>query len=72
MYNDSIDIIYYNFTTTLSAIINKLSSEVSYKKYNITSNPIYDTDHKIARKSIRDAPNKTAKLEKINMYKAFI
>ena len=63
-YNDNIDLIYYNFTITLSNTINNFSTEVSHKKNNRTSNPWYENDCKIAKRVIRDAHNDTAKLEK--------
>lgn len=45
---------------------------MSYKKDNKTSNPWYDNDYKSAKKAIRDAPNKSMKLEKISVYKTHI
>jgi hypothetical protein len=71
-YKDNIEEIYHNFTTTLSTSINKFAFEVSYKNDNRTTNPWYDKECKIARKSIRDASNEPLKLDKINMYKALI
>jgi hypothetical protein len=71
-YKDNIEEIYHNFTTTLSTSINKFSFEVSHKKNNRTTNPWYDKECKIARKSIRDASNEPLKLDKINTYKALI
>jgi hypothetical protein len=71
-YKDNIEELYHNFTTTLSNSINKFSFEVSYKKNNRTTNPWYDKECKIARKSIRDASNESLKLDKINTYKALI
>ena len=71
-YNDNIDLIYHDFTTTLSTTINKFSIEVSYKKNNKTLNLWYDNNYKIFWKAIRDAPSETAKLEKISTYKDFI
>ena len=71
-YKDNIEELYHNFTTTLSTSINKFSFEVSYKKNNRTTNPWYDKECKIARKSIRDASNESLKLNKINTYKALI
>jgi hypothetical protein len=71
-YKDNIEEHYRNFTTTLSTSINKFSFEVSYKKNNRMTNPWYDKECKIARKSIRDASNESLKLDKINTYKALI
>jgi hypothetical protein len=71
-YKDNIEEIYHNFTTTLSTSINKFSFEVSYKKNNRTTNPWYDKECKIYRKTIRDASNESLKLDKINTYKALI
>jgi hypothetical protein len=71
-YKDNIEELYHNFTTTLSTSINKFSFEMSYKKNNRTTNPWYDKECKIARKSIRDASNESLKLDKINTYKALI
>jgi hypothetical protein len=71
-YKDNIEELYHNFTTTLSTSINKFSFEVFHKKNNRTTNPWYDKECKIARKSIRDASNEPLKLDKINMYKALI
>jgi hypothetical protein len=71
-YKDNIEELYHNFTTTLSTSINKFSFEVSYKKNNRTTNPWYDEECKIVRKSIRDASNESLKLDKINTYKALI
>ena len=71
-YKDNIEELYHNFTTTLSASINKFSFEVSHKKNNRTTKPWYDKECKIARKGIRDASNEPLKLNKINTYKALI
>jgi hypothetical protein len=71
-YKDINKELYHNFTTTLSTSINKFSFEVSYKKNNRTTNPWYDKECKIARKSIRDASNESLKLDKINTLKALI
>jgi 2-succinyl-5-enolpyruvyl-6-hydroxy-3-cyclohexene-1-carboxylate synthase len=71
-YKDNIEDVYHSFTTTLSTSINKFSFEVSYKKNNRTTNPWYDKECKIVRKSIRDASNESLKLEKINVYKSLI
>jgi exonuclease III len=71
-YKDNIEELYHNFTTTLSTSINKFSFEVSHKKNNRTTNPWYDKECKIARKSIRDASNEPLKLDKISTYKALI
>jgi len=72
IYKDNIEEIYHNFTTTLSTSINKFSFEVSYKKNNRTTNPWYDKECKIARKSIRDASNESLKHDKINTYESLI
>jgi hypothetical protein len=69
-YKDNIEELYHNFTTTLSTSIHKFSFEVSHKKNNRTTNPWYDKECKIARKSISDASNEPLKLDKINTYKA--
>jgi hypothetical protein len=45
---------------------------VSYKNNNRTTNPWYDKECKIDRKSIRDASNESLKLDKINTYKTLI
>jgi hypothetical protein len=71
-YKDNIEDLYHNFTTTLSTSINKFSIEVLCKKKNRTTNPWYDNECKIARKSIRDASNESLKPDKINTYKALI
>jgi hypothetical protein len=71
-YKDINEELCHNFTTTLSTSINKFSFEVSYEKNNITNNPWYDKECKIARKAIRDASNESLKLDKINTYKALI
>jgi hypothetical protein len=71
-YKDNIEELYHNFTTTLSTFINKFSFKVSCKKNNRMTNPWYDKECKIARKSIRDASNESLKLNKINMYKSLI
>jgi hypothetical protein len=71
-YKDNIEQLYHNFTTTLSTSINKFSIEVSYKKNNRMTNPWYDKECKISRKSIRDAYNESLKLDKINTYKSLI
>jgi hypothetical protein len=71
-YKDNIEDLYHNFTTTLSTSINKFSFEVSCKSNNRTTNPWYDKECKIARKSIRDASNESLKLDKINTYKSLI
>jgi hypothetical protein len=47
------------------------SSVVDYVISNMT-NPWYDKECKIARKSIRDASNESLKLDKINTYKSLI
>lgn len=72
MYNDNIDHIYHNFSTTLSTTINKFSIEVSSKKNNKNSNPFYNNNCKISKKAIRDTPNETLSIEKINIYKSLI
>jgi hypothetical protein len=71
-YKDNIEYLYHNFTTTLSTFINKLSFDVSCKKNNRMTNPWYDKECKIIRKSIRDAYNESLKLDKINTYKSVI
>ena len=71
-YKDKIEDFYHSFTTTLSTSINEFSFEVSYKTNNRTTNPWYDKECKISRKSIRDASNDPLKLDKINTYKALI
>jgi hypothetical protein len=71
-YKDNIEELYHNFTTTLSTSINKFSFKVSHKKNNRMTNPWYDKECKISRKSIRDASNESLKLNKINKYKSLI
>jgi hypothetical protein len=71
-YKDNIEDLYHNFTTTLSTSINKFSFKVSCKKNNRMTNPWYDKECKISRKSIRDASNESLKLDKINTYKSLI
>jgi hypothetical protein len=58
---DNIEDLYHNFMTTLSTSINKFSIEVLCKKENRMTNPWYDKECKIARKSIRDASNESLK-----------
>jgi hypothetical protein len=70
-YKDNIEELYHNFTTTLSTSINKFSFEVSYKNNNRMTNPWYDKECKISRKSIRDASNESLKLDKINRKKMY-
>jgi hypothetical protein len=45
---------------------------VLLKKKNNTTNPWYDNECKIARKTIRDASNASLKYDKINRYKTLI
>jgi hypothetical protein len=71
-YKENIEDLYHNFTTTLSTSINKFSFEVSCKNNNRGTNPWYDNECKISRKSIRDASNEFLKLDKINTYKSLI
>ena len=71
-YKDNIEEFYHNFTTTLSTSISKFSFEVSHKKNNRKTNPWYDKECKIARKSIRDAFNESLKIDKINAYRYLI
>jgi len=71
-YKDYIENLYHNFTRTLPSSISNFSTKVSYKNNNITAKPWYDNDCKIGRKVIRDAPNETLKLDKINTYKYLI
>jgi hypothetical protein len=71
-YQNNIEVDYQNFTTILSTSINKFSIEVLCKKKNSTTNPWYDNECKIARKSIRDASNASLKYDKINRYKTLI
>jgi hypothetical protein len=71
-YKNNIEDLYHNFMTTLSTSINKFSIEVLCKKKNRTTNPWYDNECKIARKSIRDASNESLKYDKIKRYKALI
>jgi hypothetical protein len=71
-YQNNIEADYHNFTTTLSTSINKFSIEVLCKKKNNTTNPWYDNECKIVRKSIRDASNASLKYDKINRYKTLI
>jgi hypothetical protein len=53
-YENNIEANYQNFTTTLSTSINNFSIEVLRKKKKNTTNPWYDNEYKIAKKSIRD------------------
>jgi hypothetical protein len=69
-YKDNIRHLYHNFTITLSTYIHKLSFEVSFKKNNRTTNPLYDKECKIYRKVIRDDSNESLKLD--NTYKSLI
>jgi hypothetical protein len=71
-YKENIEHLYHDFTTTLSTSINKFSFVVSCKKNNRTTNPWYDKECKIIKKSIRDASNESLKIDKINMYKSLI
>jgi hypothetical protein len=66
-------------TLTLNFVMHKIPIEENYvsievlcKKKNRTTNPWYDNECKIARKSIRDASNESLKYDKINRYKALI
>ena len=72
LYQNNMEVDYHNFTTTLSTSINNFSIEVLHKKKNSTTNPWYDNECKIARKSIRDASNASLKYDKINRYKTLI
>jgi hypothetical protein len=71
-YKDNIEDLYHNFTTTLSTYINKFSFELSCKKNNRKTNPWFDKECEIARKSIMDASNESLKLDNINMHKSLI
>jgi hypothetical protein len=71
-YKNNIEDIYHNFTTILSTSIKKFSIEVLCKKKNKISNPWYDNECKLARKSIRDACNESFKYDNINRYKSLI
>jgi hypothetical protein len=71
-YKDIIDYLYHNFTTSLYTSINKFTFEISFKNKNITTNPWYDREFKIARKVVRDASNEFFKLKRINTYKSII
>ena len=71
-YKDNIEELYHNFTTTLYTSVNKFSFEVSYKNNNRMTNPWYDTECKISRKSIIDASNESLKIDKINTYTSLI
>ena len=68
-YNNNSDQIYYHFTTILSNTINNFLNDISFKKSNRNSNPWYDQDCKISRKTIRDAPIEIIKLQNTNIYK---
>jgi hypothetical protein len=72
MYQNNIEADYESFTTIISNSIKKFSIEVLCKKKNNTTNPWYDNECKIARKSIRDASNMSLKYDKINRYKTII
>ena len=71
-YQNNIEVDYQNFTTILSTSVKKFSIEVLCKKKNNTTNPWYDNECKIARKSNRDAANESLKYDKINRYKTLI
>jgi len=62
-----IEDLYHNFTTTLSASINKFSIEVSSNKRNRKNNLWYDKDCKNARREINEALDKSLKID--NIYK---
>ena len=68
----NIEFDYNNFTTTLSNSIKNFSIEMPHKNKNNTTNPCYNNECKIARKSIRDASNGSLKYDKINRYKTLI
>ena len=67
---DNIEDLYHNFTTTLSYSINKFSIEVSSNKINSKTNPWYDKYCKSARREIKEALDKSLKIDKIQIYKA--
>jgi len=69
---NNIEVNYLNFTTTISTSINKFSLEMLRKNKSNTTNPWYDNECKIARKTIRDASNASLKYDKINKYKTLI
>jgi hypothetical protein len=71
-YKNNIEDLYHNFMTTLSTSIKQLSIKVLRKRKNRISNPSYDNECKLARKTIRYAYNKSLKYNKINRYKALI
>jgi hypothetical protein len=71
-YKDNIEDLYHNFTTTLSTSINKFSFEVSCKNNNRMTNPWYDKECKISKKSIRDYSNDSLKIDNIITYKSLI
>ena len=71
-YKDNIEDLYHNFTTTLSTSINKFSFEVSCKNNNRVTNPWYDKECKISKKSIRDYSNDSLKIDNIITYKSLI
>jgi hypothetical protein len=71
-YQNNIEVDYHSLTSTLSTSINNLSIQVLCKNKNNISNPWYDNECKIARKSIRDASSESFKYDKINRYKTLI
>ena len=71
-YRDNIEDLYHNFTTTLSNSINKFSFEVSCKNNNRMTNPWYEKEFKISKKSIRDYSNDSLKIDNIITYKSLI
>ena len=71
-YKDNIEDLYHNFTTTLSTSINKFSFEVSCKNNNKMTNPWYDKECKISKKSITDYSNDSLKIDNIITYKSLI
>ena len=71
-YKDNFEELYLNFIATLSTSINKFPFKLSYKRNNRMTNLQYDKECKIDRKVIRDASNKSLKLDKINTYKSLI
>ena len=71
LYQNNIEVEYWNFTTTLSTSINNLSIEVLRKNKNSETNAWFDNECKIAIKFIRDASNASLKYDKMNRYKTF-
>ena len=62
---NNIEVLYHNFTTTLSYSINKFSIEVLSNKRNRKTNPWYDKDCKSAKREIKEALDESLKIDNI-------